>query len=207
MSHIPNYLEAVKRPDRLAQDLAHICRSIWEWIYAKQIAPLDTGGHGGGGGRGQTFKSLGKLSNGWADWHQLWLTSADSCGNLHRLNPSRPYISPGALGGGGGVGGHTFKSLGKLSNGCTDWHRIWYTSADSSGNGHLYINLRKSRDCICVSVAAGRCGLFCSLFVRAASFTYFGEVLRCPHKRIVTITKVYIARNAIHVEIIRFHTN
>ena len=34
---------------------------------------------------------------------------------------------------------------------------------------------------------------------RAASFTYFGEVLRCPHKRIVTITKVYIERNNIHV--------
>ena len=31
-----------------------------------------------------------------------------------------------------------------------------------------------------------------------------GEVLRCPHKRIVTITKVYIARNNIHVELIRF---
>ena len=26
---------------------------------------------------------------------------------------------------------------------------------------------------------------------RAASFTYLGEVLRCPHKRIVTITKVH----------------
>ena len=37
---------------------------------------------------------------------------------------------------GGGVGGHTFKSLGKLSNGWTDWHQIWYTSVDSSGNGH-----------------------------------------------------------------------
>ena len=36
----------------------------------------------------------------------------------------------------------------------------------------------------------------------AASFTYFGEVIRCPHKRIVTITKVYIARNNIHVELI-----
>ncbi len=32
----------------------------------------------------------------------------------------------------------------------------------------------------------------------------FSEVLRCPHKRIVTITKVYIARNNIHVELIRF---
>ena len=29
-----------------------------------------------------------------------------------------------------------FNSLGKLSNGCTDWHHIWYTSATSSGNGH-----------------------------------------------------------------------
>ena len=38
-------------------------------------------------------------------------------------------------------------------------------------------------------------------------FTYFAEVLRCPHKRIVTITKVYIARNNIHVELIRFRKN
>ena len=35
-----------------------------------------------------------------------------------------------------GVGGHKFKSLGKLSNGCTDWHHSWYTSADSFENGH-----------------------------------------------------------------------
>ena len=35
------------------------------------------------------------------------------------------------------------------------------------------------------------------------TFTYFAEVLRCPHKRIVTITKVYIAGNNIHVELIR----
>ena len=40
---------------------------------------------------------------------------------------------------------------------------------------------------------------FVCLCLCAASFTYFGEVLRCPHKRIVTITKVYIARNTIHV--------
>ena len=47
----------------------------------------------------------------------------------------------------------------------------------------------------------------------AASFTYFGELTKCytvgwrgcPDERIVTITKVYIARNNIHVEIIRFH--
>ena len=34
-----------------------------------------------------------------------------------------------------------------------------------------------------------------------------GEVLRCPYKRIVTITKVYIARNSIHVELILFCKN
>ena len=69
---------------------------------------------------------------------------------------------------------------------------------------NLYINLRRSRDCLCVSVAASRSVLVC-LCHRAASFTYFGEVLRCPHKRIVTVTKVYIARNNIHGELIRFH--
>ena len=51
------------------------------------------------------------------------------------------------------------------------------------------------------------CGFSGGLCHRAASFTYFGEVLHCPHKCIVTITKVYIASNNIHVEIIRFHTN
>ena len=92
------------------------------------------------GFRGQTFKSLGKLSNGWTDWHQLWFTSADSYGNGHRLNPNRPSIPQGAFG-----GSHKFnKSLGKLSNGCTDWHRIWYTSADSSGNGHRLNTIRPS---------------------------------------------------------------
>ena len=89
---------------------------------------------------GQTFKSQDKLSNGWTDWHQLWFTSADSSGNGHRLNTSRPSIPQGPCRGGGGVGwwlgGHKFESLGKLSNGWTDWHHIWYTSVDSSGNGH-----------------------------------------------------------------------
>ena len=51
--------------------------------------------------------------------------------------------------------------------------------------------------------AADRPAAFVCLCHRAASFTYFGEVFRCPRKRIGTITKVYIARNTIHVEIIR----
>ena len=37
---------------------------------------------------------------------------------------------------GGGLEGHTFKCMGKLSNGGTDLHQIWYISADSSGNRH-----------------------------------------------------------------------
>ena len=56
-----------------------------------------------------------------------------------------------------------------------------------------------------MSVADGRpAGVILScvcLCHRAASFTYLVEVLRCPHKRIVTITKVYIARNTIHAKI------
>ena len=47
-------------------------------------------------------------------------------------------------------------------------------------------------------------GCMCVVMCLRASFTYFAEVLHCPHKRIVTVTKVYIARNNIHVEIIRF---
>ena len=79
---------------------------------------------------GQTFKSHGKLSNGWTDWHQVWFTSVDSSGNIKQVAPQYPK------GHGGGLGGHKSKSLGKVSNGWTDWHQIWYTSVDSSGNGH-----------------------------------------------------------------------
>ena len=85
----------------------------------QKIAPRDTRGHLGGF-RGQPFKSQGKLSNGWTDWHQIWFTSVDSSGNGHILNTSHPSIPQGACRGGGG--GHTFKSIGKLSNGWTDWH-------------------------------------------------------------------------------------
>ena len=74
-----------KRLGRLAPNLAHLCKFIWEWIYAKEIVPRDTRGSLGGLG-GQQFKTIGKLS----DWHRLWFTSADSSGNGHRLNTSRP---------------------------------------------------------------------------------------------------------------------
>ena len=146
---------------------------------------------GGGGLGGHKFKSQGKMSNGWSDWHQIWYTymcrfiwewirqincperhkgtrgggggfrgsniqkSGEAVKRLDRLAPTlvhmvcrfiwewaeakykSPLNTPGGMsGGGGGLGGHTLKSLGKLSNGWTDWHQIWYTSVDSSGNGH-----------------------------------------------------------------------
>ena len=65
----------------------------------------------GGGLGGKTFKSLGKLSNDWTDWHQLWFTSADSYGKLGMdigLIQFAPQY-PGAFGG-GGLWGHKFKS-------------------------------------------------------------------------------------------------
>ena len=42
----------------------------------------------------------------------------------------------------GVLGGQTLKSLEKLSNGWTDWHQLWFTSAGSSGNGHR-VNIRR----------------------------------------------------------------
>ena len=51
------------------------------------------------------------------------------------------------------------------------------------------------RVCVCLWIR----WKFVASRLRAASFTYFGGVLRSSHKRIVTITKVYIARNNIHV--------
>ena len=55
---------------------------------------------------GHKSKSLGRLSNDWTDWHQMWYTSADSSGNGHRLNT----IRPSTLGGGGVRGSQIQKS-------------------------------------------------------------------------------------------------
>ena len=59
VSQIQKSGEVVKRLDRLAPNVVHICRSIWEWIYAKQIAPRDTRGHLGGGFRVKHSKVWG----------------------------------------------------------------------------------------------------------------------------------------------------
>ena len=53
------------------------------------------------GFRGQQFKSLENLPNGWTDWHHIWCTSADSYGNGHRLNKTVPR-DPGVILGLGG---------------------------------------------------------------------------------------------------------
>ena len=42
----------------------------------------------------------------------------------------------GELGGGGGFRGSEIENVGNLPNGWTDWHQIWHTYADSSGNEH-----------------------------------------------------------------------
>ena len=40
-----------------------------------------------------------------------------------------------------GLGGHTYKNVGKMPNSWTDRHQSWHTYAYSSGNGHeLKIN-------------------------------------------------------------------
>ena len=51
--------KATKQLGRLAPNLAHMCKFIWEWIYAKQIAPRDTRGHLGGF-RGSTIQKSGE---------------------------------------------------------------------------------------------------------------------------------------------------
>ena len=83
-STIQKYGEVV----RLAPTLVHVCGFIWKWTYAKYKSPLNTpGGISGGGGLGcRKFKSLGKLSNGWTDWPQIWDTSADPSGNGYTPN-------------------------------------------------------------------------------------------------------------------------
>ena len=114
--------KATERLNRLGPKLAHMWRFIWEWIQAKQISIETQGGHLGVLRGSTKIKSLGKLSKGWTDWHQLWFTSVYSSGHGHRLNTSRPLNTPGDIS--WGFRGSQFKSLGKLSNVWTDWHQL-----------------------------------------------------------------------------------
>ena len=108
---------------------------------------IPQGAFGGGGVRVSQIKKSGKLSNGWTDRHQIGHTSADPPGNGYTPNKLLLETQGGTWW--GEVRGQTFKSLGKLSNGWTDWHQLWFTSADSSGNEH---RLNPSRPSIFMGV-------------------------------------------------------
>ena len=91
--------EAVKRLDRLAPTFGTCVRIRLGMDTAKYNSPLNsTGGiSGGGGGLAQKPEK-----------------SVDSSGNGHRLKTIRPTIPHGGIGGGGGLGGQQFKSLGNV---------------------------------------------------------------------------------------------
>ena len=103
--------------------------------YTPNKLPFETqgGGHLGVLG-GQTFKSLesrhsaGLIGTNFGSRLRIHLEM-----DIYAKNKS-PHNTPGDIG--GGLGGHKFKCLGKLSDCSTDWYNIWYMSADSSGNGH-----------------------------------------------------------------------
>ena len=109
-STIQKSWEAVKRLDRLAPTLVHVGGFIWESACKYKSPPQYPRGHCGGLG-GHKFKSLGKLSNGWTDWHQIWYTSVDSSGNGHSLKTIRPTIHQGGIL--GGFMGSTIQNTGK----------------------------------------------------------------------------------------------
>ena len=84
---------------------------------------------------GQTVKSLGKLSNGWTDWHLIWYPSEDSSGNGHRLKTIRSTLPQGRILGGFRVS--TIKKNGKCGQTAGPIGNKFCTyNADESGNGH-----------------------------------------------------------------------
>ena len=94
-------------------------------------------GHFWGFGGSQGNLSLGKLPNGWTDWHQIRYTSVDSSGNGHRLNTIRPRYPTAALGGGGGFRGSTIQKPGKCGQTAGPIGIKFSTyNAGESGNRH-----------------------------------------------------------------------
>ena len=91
---------------------------------------------------------MGKLPNGWTDWHQTWYTSVDSSGNGHRLKQVASRYPTAAFW--GVLGGQQFISLGnvvkRLDRLGINFAHVY--NACESGNGHrlnklvIYINLK-----------------------------------------------------------------
>ena len=61
---------------------------------------------------GQKCKSQENLPSGCTDWHQICYTSADSCGNGHRLKTISPPIPQGAFW--RVLGGHKMQKVWKI---------------------------------------------------------------------------------------------
>ena len=112
VSQIQKSGKAVKRLDRLAPTLAHICRSIWEWIYAKQIAPRDTRG-ALGVFRGSTIRKC---------WGAVRLapTLAHTCRSIWEWIYVKQIGPRDTRGTWGGLVVKQSKNVRKLSNGWTD---------------------------------------------------------------------------------------
>ena len=129
----------------------HTCAHSYGNRYTPNKLPPETQGmHLGGGFRGSTIQVLGSCpidtNFGSPRWHlggglgchkfksweavkrldrlpQIWHTSADPSGNGYTPN-KLPLETQGMHL--GGFRGSTIKSIGKLS----DWHQLWFTSAD-----------------------------------------------------------------------------
>ena len=102
---------------------------------ANYNSPINTTGGISGGFRGVTNLSLGKLLNGWTDWHQIRYTSVDSSGNGHRLKTIRHTIPHGRIF--GGFRGSTIQKPGKCDQTAGPIGNTFCTyNAGESGNGH-----------------------------------------------------------------------
>ena len=128
-------------------EIWHTCTNSYGNGYTPNKLPLETQGGNLGGFTGSTIKKSGEA----ARLAPTWFTFADSSGNGHRLNTSRPSIPQVAFRGGGGVRVSQIKkksgeAIKQPLNGWTDWPQIWHTSADPSGNGWIYIKQIDPRD-------------------------------------------------------------
>ena len=78
---------------------------------------------------------MGKLPNGWTDWHQIRYTSVDSFGNGHRLQTIRPTIPYGGIL--GGFRGSTIQKPGKCGQTAGPiGNKLCTYNTCESGNGH-----------------------------------------------------------------------